>query len=49
MPLESLENRHFLVLGGSSGMGYASAAYLLRAKSIVTIGARTVGKLEAAR
>jgi NAD(P)-dependent dehydrogenase (short-subunit alcohol dehydrogenase family) len=49
MPLECLENRNFLVLGGSSGMGYAVAAHLLRSKSVVTIGARTPDKLEAAR
>jgi NAD(P)-dependent dehydrogenase (short-subunit alcohol dehydrogenase family) len=49
MPLESLENRNLLVLGGSSGMGYAVAAHLLRSKAVVTIAARTPDKLEAAR
>ena len=49
MPLESLEGRHILILGGSDGMGYATADYLLRAKSDVTICARTASKLEAAR
>lgn len=49
MPLESLENRHYLILGGSSGMGYATAACLLRSRSIVTIAARDIDKLTAAR
>jgi NAD(P)-dependent dehydrogenase (short-subunit alcohol dehydrogenase family) len=45
MPLDSIEDRHFLILGASSGMGYASAAYLLRAKGIVTICGRNPEKL----
>jgi NAD(P)-dependent dehydrogenase (short-subunit alcohol dehydrogenase family) len=49
MPVESLANRHILVLGGSSGMGYATAAYLLRSKAVVTIGARETKRLSAAR
>lgn len=48
MPLESLAGRHFLILGGSSGMGYATAAHLLRSKSVVTIGARNGERLAAA-
>lgn len=48
MLLESLAGRHYLVLGGSSGMGYATAAYLLSSNSVVTIGARTPDKLAAA-
>src|SRR5260370_1138379 len=49
MPLESLKDRHMLVLGGSSGMGYATASFLARSKCVVTISARTPDKLEAAR
>jgi NAD(P)-dependent dehydrogenase (short-subunit alcohol dehydrogenase family) len=48
MPLESLAGRHFLVLGGSDGMGYATAAYLLKAGGIVTICGRSEDKLKAA-
>ncbi|RYD86978.1 MAG: SDR family NAD(P)-dependent oxidoreductase, partial [Sphingomonadales bacterium] len=48
MPLESLAGHHFLVLGGSDGMGYATAAYLLKAGGIVTIGGRSEDKLKAA-
>lgn len=48
MPLESLQGRHFLVLGGSDGMGYATASYLLAAGGIVTICGRSEKKLEAA-
>lgn len=48
MPLESLEGRHILILGGSDGMGYATADYLLRAGSNLTICARTESKLKAA-
>ena len=35
MPLDLLEGRHFPILGGSSGIGYATATYLLRAKGVV--------------
>jgi NAD(P)-dependent dehydrogenase (short-subunit alcohol dehydrogenase family) len=48
MPLDSLQGRHILVLGGSDGMGYATSSYLLRSKANVTICARTASKLEAA-
>jgi NAD(P)-dependent dehydrogenase (short-subunit alcohol dehydrogenase family) len=48
MPLDSLQGRHILVLGGSSGMGYATSSYLLRSKANVTICARTADKLDAA-
>jgi NAD(P)-dependent dehydrogenase (short-subunit alcohol dehydrogenase family) len=44
-----LDGRHILILGGSGGMGYATAAYLLRAGAIVTICARKAPRLEAAR
>jgi NAD(P)-dependent dehydrogenase (short-subunit alcohol dehydrogenase family) len=43
------EPPHVLVLGGSAGMGYATAVHLLRAGNVVTIGARTESKLEAAK
>ena len=36
MPIDSIRGRHFLVLGGSDGMGYATASYLLAAGGIVT-------------
>ena len=49
MPIDSLVNRHILILGGSSGMGYAAAEYLLRGKAVVTIGGRDQGRLSAAR
>jgi NAD(P)-dependent dehydrogenase (short-subunit alcohol dehydrogenase family) len=49
MPIESLADRHCLVIGGSSGMGYAAAAYLLASKCVVTITGRDPAKLEAAR
>src|SRR5262245_62158292 len=49
MPLESLAGRHFLILGGSDGMGYAVAEYLLRSDAVVTICARNADKLESAR
>ncbi len=48
MPLDSIRDDHFLILGGSSGMGYASAAYLLAAGGIVTICGRDEAKLAAA-
>lgn len=48
MAVESLANRNFLVLGGSSGMGLAVATYLARAKGVVTISGRDPAKLEAA-
>jgi NAD(P)-dependent dehydrogenase (short-subunit alcohol dehydrogenase family) len=48
LTIQSLEDRHYLVLGGSSGIGYAAAAYLARAKSVVTICGRNAEKLEAA-
>jgi NAD(P)-dependent dehydrogenase (short-subunit alcohol dehydrogenase family) len=49
MPLDSLKGRHVAILGGSDGIGYATAAYLLRSGAIVTICGRTEGKLAAAR
>ncbi|MCX7864021.1 MAG: SDR family oxidoreductase [Novosphingobium sp.] len=48
MPLDSIRDDHFLILGGSSGMGYATAAYLLAAGGIVTICGRNQDKLAAA-
>jgi NAD(P)-dependent dehydrogenase (short-subunit alcohol dehydrogenase family) len=48
MVIESLKNRHFLVLGGSSGMGLAVATYLARARAVVTICGRDQARLEAA-
>jgi len=48
MPLDSLRDGHYLILGGSSGMGYATAAYLLSAGAIVTICGRDEAKLAAA-
>lgn len=48
MPIDSIKDRHFLILGGSSGMGYATAAYLLRGKAVVTIGGRNTERLTAA-
>jgi NAD(P)-dependent dehydrogenase (short-subunit alcohol dehydrogenase family) len=41
-------NRHYLILGGSSGIGFGVASYLARAKSIVTICGRDAAKLAAA-
>jgi NAD(P)-dependent dehydrogenase (short-subunit alcohol dehydrogenase family) len=49
MPLESIRDKYVLVLGGSDGMGYATAEYLLRSGANVTISARTESKLMAAR
>ena len=49
MPLESISDKYVLVLGGSDGMGYATADYLLRSGANVTISARTEPKLMAAR
>ena len=49
MVVESLEGQNVLVLGGSDGMGYATAAHLLRSKANVTITGRTADKLERAR
>jgi NAD(P)-dependent dehydrogenase (short-subunit alcohol dehydrogenase family) len=49
MPLESVKDRHILILGGSDGMGYGVADYLLRSGAVVTVSARTAPKLEAAR
>ena len=48
MPIDSIRGRHFLVLGGSDGMGYATASYLLAAGGIVTICGRSENKLAAA-
>lgn len=48
MPLDSIRDDHFLILGGSSGMGYAAAAYLLGAGGIVTICGRDEAKLAGA-
>jgi NAD(P)-dependent dehydrogenase (short-subunit alcohol dehydrogenase family) len=48
MPIDSLQGRHILILGGSDGMGYATARYLLKAGAVVTICGRSEKKLEAA-
>lgn len=48
MPIDSIKDRYFLILGGSSGMGYATAAYLLRAGGVVTIGGRNTERLASA-
>ena len=48
MPLDSIRDGHYLILGGSSGMGYATAAYLLRANAVVTICGRDEAKLASA-
>ena len=48
MPLDSIRDGHYLILGGSSGMGYATAAYLLRANAVVTICGRDKAKLASA-
>jgi len=48
MPLDSIRDGHYLILGGSSGMGYATAAYLVRAGGVVTICGRDKAKLAAA-
>jgi NAD(P)-dependent dehydrogenase (short-subunit alcohol dehydrogenase family) len=48
MPIDSIQGRHFLVLGGSDGMGYATAAYLFKAGGIVTICGRSETKLKGA-
>jgi NAD(P)-dependent dehydrogenase (short-subunit alcohol dehydrogenase family) len=49
MALESLAKRYFLILGGSSGIGFATARYLLTANSIVTIAGRNAQRLENAK
>jgi NAD(P)-dependent dehydrogenase (short-subunit alcohol dehydrogenase family) len=49
MTTASLAGRYILVLGGSDGMGYATAAHLVRSGSNVTITGRTVDKLESAQ
>jgi NAD(P)-dependent dehydrogenase (short-subunit alcohol dehydrogenase family) len=48
MPIDSLQGRHILILGGSDGMGYATAAYLLKAGAVVTICGRSEKKLNGA-
>ncbi|MGE3690071.1 MAG: SDR family NAD(P)-dependent oxidoreductase [Novosphingobium sp.] len=48
MPIDSLRDRHYLILGGTSGMGLAAAEYLARAGAQLTITGRDTGKLEAA-
>ena len=45
---ERLKNTRVLVIGGSSGIGEATAALALRASAHVTLAARSPGKLEAA-
>jgi NAD(P)-dependent dehydrogenase (short-subunit alcohol dehydrogenase family) len=45
---ERLKNTRVLVIGGSSGIGEATAAMALKAGAHVTIAARSQGKLEAA-
>jgi NAD(P)-dependent dehydrogenase (short-subunit alcohol dehydrogenase family) len=49
MPIDSIKNRHYLILGGSSGMGFATAGYLLRGDAVVTIGGRTTERLASAQ
>jgi NAD(P)-dependent dehydrogenase (short-subunit alcohol dehydrogenase family) len=49
MPIDSIADRHFLILGGSSGMGLATASYLLRGKAVLTIGGRNTDRLASAR
>jgi NAD(P)-dependent dehydrogenase (short-subunit alcohol dehydrogenase family) len=49
MPIESLAGSHILVLGGSTGMGYATTEYLLQSGAVVTAAARRAAKLESAR
>jgi NAD(P)-dependent dehydrogenase (short-subunit alcohol dehydrogenase family) len=48
MPMDSLAGRHFLILGGSTGMGFASAEYLVRGNGVVTICGRDRAKLTVA-
>ncbi len=48
MPMDSIAGRHFLILGGSTGMGYATAEYLVRANGVVTVCGRDKAKLAAA-
>jgi NAD(P)-dependent dehydrogenase (short-subunit alcohol dehydrogenase family) len=49
MPIDALRDRHILVLGGSAGIGLATAEYLLRSGAIVTICGRTPERLAQAR
>lgn len=48
MPMDSIAGRHFLILGGSTGMGYATAEYLVRANGVVTVCGRDKAKLAVA-
>jgi NAD(P)-dependent dehydrogenase (short-subunit alcohol dehydrogenase family) len=49
MQIQALEGKHILVLGGSTGIGYATAEYLLRTGAVVTVCARRPERLEVAR
>jgi len=49
MPLNSLESRDAAVLGGSTGIGFATARLLAERGARVTIGGRDHGRLEHAR
>lgn len=49
MPIDALQDRHVLVLGGSAGIGYATAEYLLRSGAVITITARGEPRLLQAR
>lgn len=46
--MESLNDKHILVLGGSDGIGLATAQYLLNSGSVVTISGRSQERLDAA-
>jgi NAD(P)-dependent dehydrogenase (short-subunit alcohol dehydrogenase family) len=49
MALNSLESRHVAVLGGSTGIGFATARLLAERGARTTIGGRDGGRLEQAR
>lgn len=46
--MSALERQHVVVIGGSSGMGLATARAAARAGAVVTIAGRSEGKLAAA-
>jgi NAD(P)-dependent dehydrogenase (short-subunit alcohol dehydrogenase family) len=48
MTMQSLSNQRVLVIGGSSGIGFATAAAALEAAADVTIASRNQKKLDAA-
>jgi NAD(P)-dependent dehydrogenase (short-subunit alcohol dehydrogenase family) len=49
MALQPLENQHVVVIGGSSGMGLATAKLAASSGAHVTIGSRDLTKLQAAQ